>query len=98
MKFLECPVCKKPATKAWQIFVAVFWISRSCINCNTKLKSDFKTFSWIAFFVIAGVVVANLLEKVFSIENELYPIVILIVFILIPIFMGRRLFEEKKTK
>jgi len=98
MKLLECPVCQKPATKAWQIFIAVFWISRSCINCNTKLRLDFKTFSWIACYIIAGVIVANMLRKLFSIENDLLPIGILIVFILIPIFMGKRLYEEKKPK
>jgi len=98
MKFLECPVCQKPATKAWQIFVAVFWIARSCINCNAKLKLDFKTSSWMACFLIAGVIVANLFENVFSIENDLYPIGILTVFILIPIFMGKRFFEERAKK
>ena len=98
MKFLECPVCQKQAAKAWQLFIAVFWISRSCINCQAKLRLDFKTFSWIACFVIAGVAVGNLLTKVFSIENDLLPIVVLVLFILIPIFMGKRLFEERKPK
>ena len=101
MKFLECPHCKNQAFGLWEIFVfpSGFWLGRKCRHCNKQVRINYNTVYSIVVCLIIGIVLANVIEKLFSVKSYMVDISIIILSINIPLFLGRKLFvEEESTK
>ena len=95
---LRCPVCQKQAAKGWEIFFAPFWIARLCRHCRAKLKLNYDTMFMLFGFMVAGIIVATIVDKLFSVEADLFSAALVVIFTLVPIFLGKRLFAEKNIK
>jgi prepilin signal peptidase PulO-like enzyme (type II secretory pathway) len=94
MRLFECFECKRQAVPIWELFIypSRFWLTRKCRHCESPLKFDFNTVFLIAAFMILGIVILNVIEKLFSMDMGLFGIIIFLLFTLIPVFKGRRLF------
>ena len=97
MKLLECPHCKKQAFKLWEIFIfpSGFWLGRKCRHCNKQVRINYNTVYSFVICLIIGIILANVVDKLFSIKSDIVSIAILILFINIPLFLGKRLFLEE---
>ena len=96
MKLLECPYCHKEAARLWEIFVfpSPFWQLKICEHCKKKIRFNSKTIYEIVLFMISGIVLGNILIRVFSIRSVIFEAFFLVLFICFPVFLGRKLFSE----
>ena len=96
MKFLRCPHCSKQAVRAWELFIypSPFWMRRLCNYCNNKLRFNLNTIYLLVFFFIIGLIIANLIDYIFSVQTEIYTVLIFVVFALLPVFLGKELFSK----
>jgi len=94
MKGFECPHCNKDVLKFWELFIffSPFWLTRSCRNCNHKIKFDFNVVAQILIFFILGVIFGRIINIFFSIDFFFFNAVILLSFAYIPFLLGKRLF------
>ncbi len=84
----------------WEIFIfpSPFWLKRLCNYCNNTLRFNHNTiFSLIAFFII-GIFIANIIDYVFSIQTEIYTIIIFVFVALLPVLLGKELFSKKELE
>ena len=98
MKSLECPVCHEQSAKAWDLFFFAFWISRSCRHCKTRLRINFKTAYMVFWCWVGGLIVCYFVDKAFSVETDFVLGICLLLIMLVPIFVGKRLFSEREVK
>ena len=98
MKGLECPNCREQVLKLWEFFIfpSPFWLTKRCRNCNIKVGFDYNVVYQVVLFFILAMIVGWLIETVISFEFILIDVAILLFFILVPFFMGKKLFILKE--
>lgn len=100
MKFLECPYCKKQAVKGWEllVFPSRFWLYKLCRHCNNVIRFDFNTIWLIICSMIIGIVLGNVIIRLFSINSTIFEAICLISFMSMPAFFGRKLFLKGRVE
>jgi len=100
MKGMDCPKCGQQVLKLWEFFIfpSPFWLSKRCRNCSAKVGFDFNTVYQIILCFILAMLARGLIDRIVSFEFVLFDVVILIVFILIPFYRGKKLFLLKEEK
>ena len=76
------------------IFPSPFWLRKACRYCAKEIRFDFRTIRFIAYSLILGLILGNVIDGLIPTNSIVFDAVFLVVFACIPIFLGRRLFCE----
>jgi prepilin signal peptidase PulO-like enzyme (type II secretory pathway) len=98
MRFLECPHCGRQAVRIWEIiiFPSPFWLSKTCRYCQEIVSFNYDILIKIIGCMIIGVVVGNVIIRLFSINSIWFEAVLVFGFTCIPIIRGNKLFAHNK--
>ncbi len=91
---LLCPNCKKKAARAWELFFlfSPFMIKGQCRHCGKYIKINYNTLKWILISFVSCFIIGNIIKFIFLIKFILFDISFMIIFILLPFLLGKRLF------
>ncbi len=99
MNYLECPYCKEDVIRFWELFIpSPFWLRKSCRHCNKKVSFNFNTIMLIVFSLLAAIVLCNIIDGVFLINLGIFGVGIVIFFVFIPFFLGKKLFLNAEKR
>lgn len=102
MNFFRCPNCKEQATRIWGIFFfpSSFHISKLCRICKEPIRFNPLTIRALIVWLIAGIVICNIVFRLFPIDSTFFETIFLLFFVSIPVFTGKKLFiiDERRKK
>lgn len=102
MRYLECPYCKEDVIRFWELFFpSSFWLHKSCRHCNKKVCFNFNTIMLIVFSLLAAIILCNIIDSVFLINMGIFGVGIVILFVYLPFFFGKKLFlnvEKRRNR
>lgn len=95
-KPFSCPYCNKNVANIWEIIVlfSPLWDRRECRHCSKDIIVNHNTLKWILISLVFCFILANLLKNFFSIASLVYDIISIFVFLLLPFFLGKKLFKK----
>ena len=102
LKFFQCPNCKEQVTRIWGIFFfpSSFHISKLCRICKEPIQFNPLTIKALIFWLISGIVICNIVFRLFPINSTFFETIFLLFFVFIPVFTGKKLFiiDERRKK
>jgi hypothetical protein len=100
LDFTTCPNCKQEASKLWEVFVfpSRFYINKTCRSCEIPIRLNPKLLRSLLVFLIAGIVIVNILSQIVNIKIPGFDTLLIIGFLFIPLLTIKQLFVIDESR